>query len=154
MEGVALSTANLRKILDADSRLKHSNIQICAFDRIPYMKANSAVIVNNQDHTQGGQHWLSLYKREDGIYEFWDSFGLPPSAYDLIKKHAFLRRAKIIYHTKSIQSILSNFCGLYAIYYLKKRYRGYDMNQIVSMFGENVEINDSIIVKKFAEFKF
>lgn len=154
MEGVPLSTEDLRKILDADSRLKNLNIQICAFDRIPYdMKTNSAVIMNNQDHTQRGQHWLTLFKREEGIYEFWDSFGLPPSAYDLLKKHAFLRRAKIIYHTKLIQSIFSNFCGLYSIFYLKKRFRGYDMDAIVSMFGSNVKINDSIIVKKFA-FKF
>ena len=155
MEGVALSSVDLRKILDADNRLKHLDIQICAFDRIPDdMKPNTAVIMNNQGHQQRGEHWLSLFKKEEGVYEFWDSFGLHPSAYDLLKKHAFLRNCKIVYHNRTIQWIYSNFCGYYSIFFLKKRFRGYDMDAIISMFGSNSKLNDTIILKEFNAFKF
>ena len=153
--GIALSSADLRKILDADIRLKNLDIRICAFDRIPNdMKPNTAVIMNNQNHQQPGQHWLTLFKKDEGVYEFWDSFGLNPSAYGLLKKHAFLRNCEIVYHNKSIQYIFSNLCGFYSIFFLQKRFRGFDMDAIISMFGSNTKLNDTIILKEFNAFKF
>ena len=140
----------LYKIVQKNGRLKGSILGIVSFDRIPKtMMNNYMVIFNNEPSFKPGSHWLALYKRSKKVYEFFDSFGLPPAFYQLTKKHPFLKDCKIICQNKQLQSISSNLCGLYCIYYLQLRIRGHNMNDIVNHFGSNCKINDAIIMNHF-----
>ncbi len=41
----------------------------------------AALIVNNQDSSQPGEHWISVYIDGAGVGCFIDSVGMPPSVY-------------------------------------------------------------------------
>ncbi len=44
-------------------------------DKIPVLKKNKYLIVNNEDSTQGGEHWLGVIKTDNDNVYIYDSFG-------------------------------------------------------------------------------
>jgi len=127
----------------------------CKYDVLPAEFLNSVnfkshfnmfYIFNNQTSKFGGQHWLALCKKDNRI-EFFDSYGLGLRFYG---KHFVNFKKKYVVHenNKKLQSIYSNVCGQFCLFYLYYRHKGYTMHEIEKMFTSDSVRNDKI-VKQF-----
>ena len=95
----------------------------------------------NSDPKAG--HWTALYIPKSGKYSyFMDSFGLPaPEAVKWYSKQA--GKKDIIFNTKQIQTLRSNFCGQYSLaflhYMIKEKKGSYNerFNKFLKLFENN-----------------
>ena len=73
--------------------------------------------------------------------EYFDSYGtdVPLVFRNYLEKHT----DKWKYNKRKLQSIWSDVCGDYCIFYLSHRARGYSMNKIVQLFDDNTMLNDA-----------
>ena len=98
--------------------LKHNYIGSFPADRIPQnFPNNKFCIVNTDDSSSEGTHWLMLAKK-GGKFYFADSFGNSIKKYPQIRLK-FKPRQLI---SKQLQN--ENICGLYAIYFASKLFNG------------------------------
>nr|DAC81359.1 TPA_asm: adenain [Nephila orb-weaver spider adintovirus] len=97
-------------------------------DTLPPLQENMCAIVNSDDSSQPGTHWLALFVNDKRELEFYDSFGQPPVFYN-ISTTTYL---DVLWNSKVFQSPTSNVCGQYCIYFLFKRSQGYSMHYILN----------------------
>ena len=112
-------------------------------DRLP---PNPRMLVSNTHPSDmPGEHWVVIYISDNGDYgEFFDSFGRPPTIdfNNYMNKHC----SKWTYNRNQLQSIASNFCGLFCACYCILRSRNVDMNRFVSHFTNDTGLNDLLVV--------
>ncbi|GFX27679.1 uncharacterized protein TNCV_2129201 [Trichonephila clavipes] len=82
-------------------------------DTLPPLEENMCAIVNSDDSSQPGTHWLALFVNDKRELEFYDSFGQPPVFYN-ISTTTYL---DVLWNSKVFQSPASNVCGQYCIYF-------------------------------------
>ena len=76
--------------------------------------------------------------------EFFDSYGLHPIVYgltDILDSHS----SSWIYNSKTLQSLISEVCGHYTVYYILFRLRGCSLSEILTHFSSNVSLNDKTV---------
>ena len=104
-------------------------------DRLPVVVSRSpgAVIVNTDPGDEAGEHWVSVYISSAGVGVYFDSFGVPPTEPELIN---FLNRNTVCwYHNQTtIQSVASDSCGYYCLYFVYKSARGYSLPALLRPF--------------------
>ena len=107
----------------------------------------SAYVCNTEPRAEEGEHWIAIYLDEGGRGEYFDSYGLPSPPRGAF--HNFLNKhSSSSYVLFQLQGPLSGVCGHYCLFYLLHRARGYDLNTIVHMFGNDVRDND-VLVEEF-----
>lgn len=133
--------------------LKHlpvNSFGVYASDCLPVIiPPLSAIVVNTDPHTHKGTHWVAFFRDVHGRLEYFDSYGNQPTVYDHIR---FIRRnisCCYFYNPNTLQSIDSSVCGLYCLSYLYFRSLGFQMNDFTSLFSDNVNRNDSLVVMIF-----
>jgi len=100
-------------------------------------------IFNNQPSHLGGEHWLAICKKNERL-EFFDSYGMGMNFYG--KYFSILEKKYVFYQNKKrLQSLYSNVCGQFCIFYLFMRYDGYSLNDIEKMFSSDTVKNDKIV---------
>ena len=94
-------------------------------DRLPDIKSGS-FIVNYDPHNRPGSHWVAARITPHGEAQYFDSFGLPPDAGDLIlrestnfTKYLLDRSKKLIYNRFPLQNIRDEVCGRYAVFFIR-----------------------------------
>ena len=104
-------------------------------DRVPERPARrSCLVVNSDAAGEPGEHWLAIYVLER--VEFFDSFGMHPSAYSLNIPTA------LIVLKSPIQSLNSDTCGEHCILFLSRRAHGVSITSIRSSYSSNHPAND------------
>ncbi|GFW61345.1 uncharacterized protein TNCV_4136631 [Trichonephila clavipes] len=73
-------------------------------DTLPPLQENMCAIVNSDDSSQPGTHWLALFVNDKRELEFYDSFGQPPVFYN-ISTTTYL---DVLWNSKVFQSPTSN----------------------------------------------
>lgn len=118
-------------------------------DLIPkYIPNNYGLIVNTDKSNMPGEHWVALYKVNDCVIYF-DSFGLPPLHEEIIK---FIKANSIkgwYYNTINFQSVYSNTCGVYCVFYLTNYFNGGNFENFCKIFNFNCNINDKLAKKLY-----
>ena len=119
------------------------------------LKATSypfCLISNESNYGTKGTHWVALYFDVAGNCDYFDSYGQPPKKeiQDFMNKHA----KSIQVNTKQFQSIDSDVCGQYCIYFLTKRALHHSMHEILSVFNENRHNENDVYVLDFIHNKF
>ena len=117
------------------------------FQCLPNVNTYPSCFISNSDPChENGTHWIAIYVIDKKNAEFFDSFGMGPMS----KGHKqFLKNYNYIYNIENIQSIYSDLCGLYSIYYLINRVK-MSFNQFLKIFKDNKNVeNDSLIVDFF-----
>lgn len=138
------------QILYKDDYTKEIYTGSFALDELPKQpKYPSALIVNTEPRNQPGEHWLALYYSKSGVCDFFDSYGQPPSFYNL---ESYIDSTSNIWNwnKRRLQGD-SNYCGYYAILFLLYRSR----NKTISFYQEfylNFSKNDKKIFKLIKEF--
>lgn len=144
-----MDTAQLETILSTDKITRLQFRGVFPSDRLPHRLTHypSAFVANVDPSSQPGSHWIAFYFDGKQQGEFWDSYGQPPEIYssDIVD---FLNNnsKRWTKNNRMLQSLDSNVCGQFCIYYLVHRCRGFSMNSIVSRFDKkNTRLNDAIV---------
>lgn len=125
-------------VFAADALPSHSVVTRCCF------------ICNTDPASEPGTHWLAFNFIDPLRYEFFDSYGQSLStAYSaIIQSSPMLSRATCIAeNTKALQSLNSNLCGQYCLYFLYHRVcRRASYKTICSRhFSSSPKSNDSLV---------
>jgi len=134
-----MRTSQLLCAIKCDPVMRNSIIGVYARDQIPSEINQRPVgfIFNTNSSDKSGKHWLAVYFQSRDKGEFFDSYGHPPEYFSL--------DSNLNYNKKRLQSIHSNVCGHYCLYYLLQRCRGVSMDDIVNTFGNNYDCNDEYV---------
>ena len=142
-----MNTIQLQKILDHVGKNKSFYYGVFSIDKLPIIDSYpSCLIMNNQSSLQEGEHWVAIYFNKIGVCEFFDSFGKSPSFYgimDYLKKYS----KNVKYNKQIIQSNLSSYCGLYCVFFLIFKLKGFSMKYYQSLLKKNPISNDMMFSK-------
>ena len=113
------------------------------------MEYPGSYVVNTDPSTAPGEHWVAMFFSNQRSAEFFDSYGLHPIVYGLtnfLDSHS----SSWTYNSKTLQSLISEVCGHYTMYYILFRSRGCSLSEILTHFSDNVSVNDKT-VERFVE---
>ena len=105
-----------------------------------------AFVANTHKHNLPGEHWVCFYFPVQGPNEYFDSYGLAPwiQEFKVFLGNSYMRSSK------TLQSLNSDVCGQYCIFFLLMRIRKCSLQNILNMFSTNRVENDNI-VKTFCD---
>jgi hypothetical protein len=147
-------TSELIKLLKKDKYSRKSFCGVVPYDKLPMKRIRRpcSFIINTQKSTEPGEHWIAIYLPRRGEIEYFDSYGFKPTI-DKIYKLIHLNGKIYIHNNKTIQGVDSKNCGLFTLFYIYFRARGYSMKQYLKFFITNKTHNDMLIKKLFIELK-
>jgi hypothetical protein len=147
-------TSELIELLKKDKYSRKSFCGVIPYDKLPIKKIRRpcSFIINTQKSTEPGEHWIAIYLPKKGKIEFFDSYGLKPTI-DKIYKMFFLNGKYYIHNKKTIQGVDSKNCGLFTLFFIYFRARGYSMDQYLKFFSSNKINNDMLIKNLFNRIK-
>lgn len=146
---MALNTLDIIKIMQPIQRRKIF-AGVYAADCLPHQaKLPSAYIINTSPRNQLQGHWIALYLGENGVAEYFDSFGFPPLQRK-IQLFIRLHSKQIIFNKIQIQHLSSVKCGKYAIVFILAKIFKKSITEVIKKFSSNLMVNDLIIEKIFA----
>ena len=108
-------------------------------------------IVNLDDATGPGSHWVCIFNCDPDVCYYFDSFGVDPSDEVLL----FMKQThkKIAMNTYQIQKLGTIMCGYFCIYVCNELLNNTLFGDILLNFDPNkYENNDRIILKKLNLF--
>ena len=145
-----MNTTQIARALEQDSNTSKKFCGVFPSDKLPEAidRYPCGFVANTDPSSQPGTHWVAFYFPSESRAEFFDSYGQPPDYYkdsfgDFIDKHSH----EWDFNKRKLQSIWSDVCGQYCIFYLSHRARGHSMNQIVQLFTANTVLNDAKVSK-------
>jgi hypothetical protein len=148
-----MNNIQIENILKNDQFTQKYFIGVFARNNLPKnFSYPSAFIFNTVVKSGKGMHWLSIIFTKDKKCQFFDSLGFAPSFYGLenyIKK----RSTSLSFNKHPIQSLNSNYCGIYALLFILILSRGQTFSKFLGSFDLNTEKNDLIIKKHLIYFK-
>ena len=118
-------------------------------DRLPDLpnKFPKSIIINTDQSNKPGDHWIAIVLTEKHAYYF-DSFGLG-IVDQQIQKFLLPRYSSIIFNSLCIQHILSEKCGYYCIYFVKRVHNFKSYYKFLSNFVfDNLTLNDHIVMQE------
>lgn len=142
-----MDTVELTRILSSDPYAKKLFLGVRASNHLPseLSRAPACLVANTDPSWRSGSHWLAIYCDENGMLEFFDSYGQDPKKYDLI--YDFLSRNAVSWkmNRRQLQGSLSSTCGQFCLYFLLWRCRGVGFEKILRSFDSSVDTNDVLV---------
>ena len=129
-----MDTSQLKCMIHCDPVLNGQVLGVFAADRLPKgtLSYPYGFIANTDIHSRAGQHWCAFYGDGDGHVGFFDSYGRSSnlnSVYFVRWLNTYAKTREI--NDKKLQSDNSTLCGLYCILFLRQRFHGHTMQDIV-----------------------
>ena len=144
-----MNTFQLTEVMENDRVAKRTFLGVFPMDMLPKYPIQHrpcSFIVNSAPSTDEGKHWLAVYIDEDGGGELFDSYGYNANFYDTRLEHFLQRNCNFhVYNTCQLQSLLSDVCGQFCLFYLLHRSRGIPADSIVRLFSEKKRENDHLV---------
>ena len=156
-----MNTNELRCMLTKDPVTRAYLRNVYALDQFEeFVRENSLIeglyVINDQPIHKLGRHWLLvLVESENKKIVFFDSFGRPPDYYNLlrllIQSKTNTKRRKAVsgieLNSIQLQSLYSNVCGGYVVFFATQLCRGEMLKDIVKRFDKtNFQKNDEMII--------
>jgi len=147
-----MDSLQIQKIIDHDKESKNIFGGVLAYDELPKkVKWPSCYIINTDIRSKPGTHWLAVYYNKNGMAEFFDSFAMGPEFYKLADY--LLKTSKsCIFNTLQIQSLDSDYCGIYAVLFILFRCKKVSFRDFLLNFNLDTFKNDKEIKKLFDMF--
>ena len=141
-----LKTTQIYEELKKDEYSRKIFQNVLPFDCLPinppYPSAN---VINTDPLGKPGNHLLSIFYDAKGKCCFFDSFGKSPAFYGL-ENYIFNTATSLEFNQIQLQSINSNTCGYYCIYFILLKSRNFELCDIINLFQkQNFNINDFLI---------
>ncbi len=130
--------------LRSDTVIDEINLGVFAANRLPTIhKLPCCFVANTDPDTHPGTHWVGFYIDESGECDYFDSYGRKPNNPHFNK---FLRNYDVNWNDKQIQAYFSSACGQHSIYFLHERCRGVGFENIMTIYGKDLDDNDTCVV--------
>ena len=103
-------------------------------DLLPKNVNSGSYIINFDEHTEPGSHWVGVYFYKNFVTSFYfDSYGLFPP---LTSIHTFIKQHSITwnYSHRQLQGLTSNTCGYYACLFALFMDKGYSPMEYINQF--------------------
>ena len=117
-----------------------------AYNELPTKPKGNYSIVINTNATKG-EHWLAIV-RKNGKNYFLNSFGRSLDNEMFSEEFRKTVRAYVgggmIYNSKWLQSLDSNTCGEYCVYFISKLERK-RLKSVLRIFGDDFKANDNYV---------
>lgn len=126
-------------------------------DKLPTNIGQSVfgLVVNTEDHTQPGGHWLAIYSSSllEPV-EYFDSYGNEPTN-KYIKDFIQNTPNRLQQHSgKQVQQVFSASCGLHCVYYLVNRCMGIAYQDILNTYSNTKLSENDNMVNAFCKENF
>lgn len=109
---------------------------VYAKNTLPLLESNTCAVVNTDDSSKAGSHWLAFFVTDKKNLEVFDSYGNSPHFYGIQTSNY----VNIEWNSIVFQSLTSNVCGHYCIYFLLKRCQGQSLYSIVDyLYNTNIK---------------
>lgn len=147
-----MDSASISSLLFNNPSLKKKFSGVIPCDYLPKFPLVPAMfVVNTQDSSQPGLHWIAINCPADGgPIEVFDSFGQVP------ENPHIKRFLKMYFHSQyspfQIQNPFANTCGAYACLFLYYRAKGVSFKKFLSMFTNDFALNEEIVKEKFKKY--
>ena len=140
---------NFLKISKAVFRGVISRDQIALIDRSKIKNPAGYYIVNLNDSTQPGSHWVVIHvRRPPDPIEYFDSFGLN-APHEVVELSDTLG-VNYIYNSTQYQDLKSVLCGYWCLYFVNESRKGKSFYDILKPFSHtNTQFNERLIVEYF-----
>ena len=141
-----MNTSQLQCCIDCSSTLKTHIVGVFAADQLPtQLKSGFGFIANTDDHTKEGKHWCCFYCPEPNVVEYFDSYGKPIYYYNQEFPHYLSKYSNVVINSRQLQSVYSDVCGMYCLFFLLQRLNKFSFHDIIDMFCNNTEWNDAYV---------
>ena len=130
-------------------RIKAKTVGVFAADRIPViLERPAAIVINTDEHSKPGTHWVALYINKYGDGTYFDSYGMPPINLHHTKR---IKRncSRIIWNQNQIQGFSTKVCGQYCVVFLYHMSCGGSLNKFCSFFTNSYAKNDRLILSMY-----
>jgi hypothetical protein len=141
-----MNSLQIEKILSNYKPLKGIFKGVFASDTISLgMKFPFCFIANTMREGTSGQHWIACYSESRNTIDYFDSLadGAP-----IELQHFLDKFPQVNTNTISLQSLFSEACGQYCIYFLVKRRRHSFSNVLKTLYSLPINVREKM-VKKF-----
>ena len=118
---------------------------VFAANQIPRTGKEGGYIINTENSSKPGQHWVAIYQDCKGKCEYFDSFGLPPIQFEIVEYISEFAPKGCRYNNLVMQQKNAISCGLYCIFFLKCKFAGQTLDSFVSLFCTNSSHNEILI---------
>jgi hypothetical protein len=106
----------------------------------------AAFVVNTDESTQEGTHWVAYHFDKRGNVDYFDPYGLPPVNDNLRSFFRCVGAGGVRrYNAVQLQGDMSESCGYYCILFLTARAQGKTMSQFVNKFERPEQIYDAAV---------
>ena len=118
-------------------------------DQLPLVASRPcSYVINLDDSSKDGSHWVALYVDLFNNATYFDSFGISPLVEEVLTLMNRLSRNQWTFNEKRLQDIRSNACGYYCTLFLLLIGRGLSLNEFQDLFSDDYKLND-LLVKEF-----
>ena len=115
-------------------------------DNLPKIK-DGAYIINLDEYSDIGAHWVALFVQNNNSVIYFDSFGVE---HILKEIKAFINNKNIITNIFKIQAYDSMKCGYFCIGFIDFMLAGKTLTEYTNLFSpNNFKKNDDIILNYF-----
>ena len=157
MNQVALNNVQLDYLANKHPTLKNCYGGALPCDKLPRWQTRQGkkgFIVNTDPDGEPGKHWIALWT--DGEYcELFDSYAIPLKSYETVEPLLQWLRSQYkqcFANSMSVQSLTSQTCGIYALFYLMTKSEGSRIEDFLSMFDEkDLVLNDKTVTDLFSD---
>lgn len=130
---------------------------VFASNQIPLtLIAPFGFIANNQRSDQPGEHWVAFFKgHKDGPLVFFDSYGLEAKTFSKNFERFTTLGSNLIQNKTPLQSINTDICGQYCLFFLYHSLVGESLYEILKKFPITncSSLNDTVVCNFLAKFE-
>lgn len=132
-----------------DYAYENEFLGVFARDNIPLrsMHYPCGLIINTMPHNHNGEHWVAIYKDEYNKGFYFDSFGRNPHFDEFYDCLNFCDDWS--YNKQQFQSIFTDVCGQYAIFFLLHKMHGYNSEEITHLIQNNCYTSNDLYMFNF-----
>ena len=115
---------------------------VYSIDILPTPPPDGLLVHNLEPSHRPGSHWVAIYIAAS-TGEYFDSFGERPPK--LLETYLDRWLKQWTFNNRQIQSVISDVCGFYCVYFCILRAKNITMHAIVASFSSNTAFNDEYI---------
>lgn len=121
---------------------------VLARDQLPIRAQHRAYIVNLDQSSEPGSHWVAIYLSNNSPAEYFDSYGIPP-VYREIKNFLDNNSIQWTYNSTCLQKYRTAMCGQYCAYFIIQRTLNKSLHEIIKSFHPTNHLKIDRYVHKF-----
>lgn len=129
----------IKHALQSDTITNMWFTDVYASDQIKVTRYPCAIVVNIDDSSQKGTHWIPMFVLNPDTIEVFDSFGRPPWELGANISKFVSKFVNIFYNDMQFQNIGTTVCGAYSIYYIWMKCQDFTLCEIQSILRRHTD---------------